>query len=559
MRKPPEAIGKAKAVLVFGRGAGALAVVTTVVARLGQSRSRQRLEFSGSVRFTRGVARHMNRIVLATVNEILVQLRLQPRSFDIALVPIGAIAAAGLRTRVSGSSADTAAFLAMLSAAIRLPLRQDVATTGAIDSWVQEIGPVEDLPAKFAAAAADPSIREFFYPFLDSDRSLMTLSPEAFKRVSAAIGEAKQTLLAYEVLGLQPLVDAATTPRARVLAALKSGYYERPIESENHGDSPDSVARFLCTQDRMRFREVLRAQAVAGRTRETKQLLAALAAFSIGRGVYPESLGSDLQSLVAGVPSPIRRRRSFYPLLPEDVCVHLGKLASAEDVDDYEVLRVVAIGKPQQSRVDGMDVRGGSAAESADVEPLVQAVFAEISADNLAQRIDQSIDAARASYSLDRVTFDSDDEVVDCVASFYVHLLCRDGGSLTAAQLDAAKSDSESLLERTFVNEDGVAAAFAEARYGTRGGMRFVLDAVTERLKAEAQSEHVSAILKDALDPLHREAKVAFMEALLRRVRPQLPDDLQDEPPERFVRKLGALASAYVRSLDRFSQIVRSL
>jgi hypothetical protein len=109
----------------------------------------------------------------------------------------------------------------------------------------------------------------------------------------------------------------------------------------------------------------------------------------------------------------------FNPLLPEKVCVHLGKLTSAEDVDDYEVLRVVAVGKGQQSRVDGMDVRGGSAGESADVEPLVQAVFAEISADNLAQRIDQPIDAARASYLLDRVTFDSDDEVVDCVASFY--------------------------------------------------------------------------------------------------------------------------------------------
>lgn len=89
--------------------------------------------------------------------------------------------------------------------------------------------------------------------------------------------------------------------------------------------------------------------------------------------------------------------------------------------------------------------------------------------------------------------------------------------------------------------------------------MRFVLDAVTERFKAEAQAEHVSAVLKDALDPLHRAAKLAFMEALLRRVRPQLPDDLQDEPPERFVRKLGALASAYVRSLDRCAQIARSL
>ena len=559
MSQQQEAIGRARAVLVFGHGAGARAVVTTVVARLGPKRTRDRVTLSGSARFDRTVARHMTRVVLPVVNSILKRLGLRPRSFDISLVPIGAMGAAGQRTRVSGYSADTAVFRAMLSAATRLPLRQDVVTTGKIDSMAGEIGLVEDLPAKLAAAAADRRVREFVYPQPETDRSLATFSPREFNRIAAATAAAKESLLVTEIADVAALLAATTTPGACALAALKSGYYDRPTESQDREDAIDRAACFLCDDNSQRFHNALRAHAVAGRTRQVKQLLTVFATYHVERGKYPRQLGSALQSLVAGVPSPIRRRPSFLPLLPPQLCARLGELATEEDLTDCQILRDVTSGMNAESSGHGADAGGRTTEEPAGIEALVQAVFAEISAENLARRIGRSIDAARAAYSLHTVILDSADEVNDCVASFYVYLLCRDGRSLSPAQLEPANEDGQALLERVFADGGGADAAIAEARYGTRGGMRFVLDVLTEGFKNEAQSEHVTCVLREALNPLHPAARTAFMEALLRRVRPQLPEELREEPPGRFIRRLDALAQAYVRSLDRFAEVARSL
>ncbi|MCK4658164.1 MAG: hypothetical protein KAV82_01455 [Phycisphaerae bacterium] len=501
----------------------------------------------------------MTRVLLPLVNGILKRLGLRPRSFDIALIPIDAVGAIGLRTQVSGHSADTAAFRAMLSAATRLPLRQDVVTTGKIDSMAGEIGLVEGISAKLAAAAADRRVREFFLPQPETDRSLATFSPREFNRIAAAMAAAKENLLVTEVADVAALLAATTTPGACALAALKSGYYDRRAESEDSDDPIDRAAHFLCDDHNQRFQSALRAHTVTGRMRQAKRVLATFATYHVEHGKYPRLLGSDLQSLVAGVPSPIRRRPSFFPLLPLELCARLGELATEGDIADYQILRDIVSGMNTASSGNGADAGGRTTEEPNGIEALVQAVFAEISAENLARRIGLSIDTARAAYSLHTVILVSADDVNDCVASFYVYLLCRDGRSLSPAQLEAAKDDAQALLDRAFADEGSADAAIAEARYGTRGGMRFVLDVLTERFKNEAQADHVACVLREALNPFHLAARTAFMEALLRRVRPQLPEELREEPPGRFIRRLDALAQAYVRSLDRFAEVARSL
>jgi len=70
--------------------------------------------------------------------------------------------------------------------------------------------------------------------------------------------------------------------------------------------------------------------------------------------------------------------------------------------------------------------------------------------------------------------------------------------------------DAIALLERAFANGGGFEAALAEARYPAHGGLRRVLDVVTDQYKAEQRSKHVSRVVREAIDPLDWDARVAF-------------------------------------------------
>jgi hypothetical protein len=129
------------------------------------------------------------------------------------------------------------------------------------------------------------------------------------------------------------------------------------------------------------------------------------------------------------------------------------------------------------------------------------------------------------------------------------------------AKLAAAVSD-ESIrvfIYPAFQTDGGQAAALAEARDGTRGGLRYVLDALTERFKAEQQVNHVRWVLKEALDPTDWPAKVAFTAALLQRLAPHLPADIRAMPPERLAKRYDLIAQAYVRSIDTVRVLLRAL
>ena len=86
-----------------------------------------------------------------------------------------------------------------------------------------------------------------------------------------------------------------------------------------------------------------------------------------------------------------------------------------------------------------------------------------------------------------------------------------------------------------------------------------ILDLMTEQHKARQQSLHVKRVLKEALDPLDWNARVAFMTVLLERIGPFLPEELRGAPPRRFVRQLEPIVRTYVRSVDRVGQLLRTM
>jgi hypothetical protein len=89
--------------------------------------------------------------------------------------------------------------------------------------------------------------------------------------------------------------------------------------------------------------------------------------------------------------------------------------------------------------------------------------------------------------------------------------------------------------------------------------MRSVLDTLAEQYKRKRYADHVQRVFHEAVSALDWSDRVAFLRAALQRLGPFLPPELRDEPPERFVRQYEVIVQTYVQSLDKLSQLLRTL
>ena len=550
-------IGRARTVLLFGRGDAARAVVSTVVARASRCRGRG-LTFSGPAAFEAHAAEHLDAVVRSVVDRIVALLHLEPRRFDLSLVNLGAASAADVGLEVSGFSADAAAALAMLSAALRIPVPGDMVVTGHLASADGDIRPVKGIPAKLAAALADASIRRFIYPSLDTDASLAALSPAERERIITALAGAKERIRVLGVADLSELCRAVFSDEAIVRASLRSGFFDVADAASDETGPVGATARLLAEGNERRFWAALEARLLAGQCDDARSLLSALTRHHIRRERYPEGFGRKLLGLVRSLPPATRRLKTGFPLVTMGERIELARFAGPGDHEDVQDLFDAAAGKATVLRhrppVDEEPVTD----EVRDADAAVEIVLEEISAEALAAKIGLPIDAARAAYTMEDVTVDSHDAFHDTTAAFYLSLL-RHTGAHVPAGAGMSAAESFALVERAFADKGGADAALAEARHGTNGGMRFVLDVLTERFKTEEQSKHVSRVIKEAIDPLDWNARVAFMAALLARIGPQLPPEIRSEPPERFARHYETIVRTYVWSLDRVKRLLRTL
>lgn len=554
------AIGRAKTVLIFGNDEDAVAVVSTVVARSIPDRGDDRLVFTGPVQFDKAAAKHIARVVLPVVDRILRLVDMPNKTFELSVVNLAAASVSDIGLTISGFSADVPVLLALVSTALQIPVPQDVVATGHIASVDGDIRPVQNIPAKLDAAVHDPSIRRFICPSDDGDNSLDTLSPKERDRIAEAIINAKGHTRITEVAEVSKLMRTVLADEAIVLAGLQQGFFGIN-EIAGADNSPiGQTAQFLTQDNDHRFWVVLERYLLAGHSVEARELLLARAQYHVDQEVYPSGFGQQLLRLVQSLPPTTRRFKTTFPLLPMDRCIELGRLAKEADHDDVRDLIEVTSGKTP-ARVHRLHptASGSQSAPTEDAAAL-DVVMSEISSEALTDKIGLPIDTARAAYVMDTVTAESNQAFNDTISAFYLHLLRHTGLSAAPVSGDAVAAEAVAILERTFAGKGGIDAGRAEGRFPTRdGGMRFVLNVMTEQFKNEQQSKHVARVLQDAVDPLDWKERVAFMAALLDRIGPQLPAELRNRPPEVYARQHDTIVQAYVKSLDRVKAFLRTM
>ncbi len=131
----------------------------------------------------------------------------------------------------------------------------------------------------------------------------------------------------------------------------------------------------------------------------------------------------------------------------------------------------------------------------------------------------------------------------------------------TGKALDTDKLSAEALdvLKKTFHQKHGYNEALTEAKEGTRGGLRYILDMMTEYLKNEARQRHILKTFKESIDPLDFDAKVKLIKHLMNRLEEHLPDEITSQKPERFAVDYEEIVTAYVQSKVSLQNVFRRL
>ena len=551
--------GRARTVLVFDIDSNTRAVISSVIVHIKDHANGERISFTGPVTFEKSTIEHIRNTLTAIADNILNLLGLDKKSFEISIVNPGGVSVSDLGANISGFSADVPILLAMLSAALDIGISDDIVSTGHIASSDGDISVVKAMPAKISAASDDKTICRLIYPALDRDRSLAVLSPVEMEKTEIAVINAKGRLKMTAVNDIADLIRAVFTDAAIVMASLQEGFFALDL-SKRAGSSPIvCLACFLGENNETRFWDVLERHFLAGECKEAKSLLSACARFHILSERYPKEFGRKLMQLLRSLPPATRKLRIDFPLLATLECVALTQFATESDTGDIRLLYEAAEGKAiwtQSSESRRVNLNAGQFKDEKD-RTFVDSVISQIDSTALAKGVAIPIDTARATYMLDSLTIGSSEEFYDTISAFYLHLQRHVHSTSDSVDTDTVRADATALVERTFANKGGFKAAMNEAKDALSGGMKFILDAMTEQFKAEREAKHVSRVIKEAISPLDTNAQVSLISVLLERLAHHLPEEIATAPPERFIGHYEIIVRAYVQSLDRVHEVFR--
>ena len=190
----------------------------------------------------------------------------------------------------------------------------------------------------------------------------------------------------------------------------------------------------------------------------------------------------------------------------------------------------------------------------------IENLLSELDERTIAQRIGIPHDEARMRYHLNSNTVRSFDEFTEAIGHYYNYQFTTcvsNGGSLVASE---AAGRAKEMIESEYHRSQGdIVAAYNDAHDGTNGGMRKVLDIITEGLKAESVERYIRDVFDRHVTPNSWEQKVEIIRRFIDRYGVHLSSSIRSDQPERYAHKYEELIRSYVTALKQTSAIFRSL
>lgn len=449
--------------------------------------------------------------------------------------------------RIDGPSLQAAIAVACLGAWARVPIRQDVVITGAVVSPEGRLGLVGDLGAKRSAVLRHPQFNKCVYARSDGTCESLELgaTPADYLPEDA---ERRVTLLG--VWTLNEVLVAAMAESGLVQGGLARRAHNEFL-AINAGSPVAKVLKVLDENFDERFWREYQRQLTRRKFKHARALLSQHMRNAIKARRYPTGAGARVRHIACVT----RPARDAFPLLPLRKALRVALLARGDQIADALELINVVNGPSMRSAgapSGAPDLRAGMAQRASW---LLQAT----SERSLAERIDQPIDEALRTFSVERTSFSSLEAAWDFVERLYAQLAGPSWLGFASAQLDLARAKAHALLDSAFARDQGVHSAMAILLTGAEGGAPRVALKMAERFKQDLRHEHFQRVLHEALEPLSSKQKVLFVRSLLKRLRPLLPSAEANrraedflERPEQLIQLLIDLRSQLARSLRRF-------
>ena len=535
-----QAIGKTKTAVVSQVSGEAVAIITEIFAQATPADSKARLEFRGPVKLDDKAFNHIEAVILPIVDQITQSLELPIQNFLISVSNIGATATIGKGIKISGFSADLPMFLAMLSASLQAALRQDIIATGHIASLAGDVIPVLDIPLKIEAAVASEDITEFLFPESEKDRSVtLLMPPDEFIKAKKSIYQHKGRIKLTTVENIHDAIKAFLPEESIVSAALSQGFFDSEPDLKDFNNPISRSVMFLLKDNEKRFWNATGDFLLRHEAAKAKSIIKTFIDFHLSRKCYPQYFGEQLYRLTMSLPLLARRLDGLFPIVPINQCIALSQYAEQTDHNDVQTLYKLTSPDEFAKKIDTSDDEVPIPTSESDPEgQLLRKILFELSDTSLTQKIGMSLDDARANYSMKTVRVKDASEFNQAITGFYIHMLRHIQSPEGHVSRDAAAADAIDRIEDSFRNAGGYEAALAEAKFGTKGGLRYVFDVMTDQEKSVRKRKYKDMVLKEAIDPLDWGTKVKLSAHIQKQYGRYLPDTFRTMEPEQLAHHL---------------------
>lgn len=190
----------------------------------------------------------------------------------------------------------------------------------------------------------------------------------------------------------------------------------------------------------------------------------------------------------------------------------------------------------------------------------IDGLLSELDERTIAQSVAIKHDEARMKYALNSNTVGNYQHFRNIITDYYNyhHTTCvSHGGQLSVSE---AYGKAKELLEREYRKRNGdIVSAFNDAKDGTNGGMRVVLDTIADGLKAEVIERYIADVFDRYVEPNAWEQKVEIIRQFISYCGRILASSVVSNQPERYAHDYSGLIRSYVDGLQRTSSMFRRM
>jgi len=548
-------IGRVKAAIVFD----AVGIISEILVRTC-SDGDERLVYRGPSNFDEKSKKHLSFVVLPVVDRITEGLKAPRRNFEISVVNLSATASAGIGVKITGFSADLPILVALISTSLQMPLKQDIVSTGHVASVDGDLVCVRGIPAKLEAAIASSEISEFVVADIDRERSPQKLTPLEYKAAKESIYRYEDKIKIHTVGNILDAFKVYFTDEAIVFGSLKSDFFYKETAKSEPQSFTGRILDFFAWNNKKKFWDVLEFSFLNRDLEKVRALLLTYIESHIRTKHYPVNFGEELFRLIVSLPPAIRKIDDLFPLFPMELCIQLTQSSTKNDHDDVRTLYKTVFGEG----LGGVFLPGKTSETIPSPEKdkegnIIDWLLNELNQENLSKKVGQSLDHARASYVMDKISVKDGFEFNEVITAFYSHMYRH--CDLHAAHMDkkALSAEAIDLVTKAFSRKGEYNAALSEGKHATNGGLRMVFDAMTDYMKIESREKYITRIFKDTIDSLNWDDKVNLMEAFMKRIKFELPDDLKDLPAKQLAPHWESIIQYYAESRSKMADLLKKL